>query len=402
MRGSVWGLCLLLLSWGLSPAAADRSAVERLYQQGIDLLNRGRWAEAGNAFEEVARQRGPRAEGALYWRAYASHKDGQHSAALAALDELRRSYPRSSWLDDAESLRTEIRLAANLAVDPSAQTSDESMLLALSSLLHTDQERVVQQLERYLRSGASPALKEQALLLLAQCTSERARKLLAEISLGRTHPALQLQAIRHLGSLGAGENRRILEEVYRSSQDPEVKGAVLHGLTVAGDVERLYGVARGERDPGLRRSAIQGLGSRRAAEQLRRLYKSGPQDREAVLAAMAAARQLEDLSRIAADGKEQRALRVLAVRHLGGLRGVDAGRLEKTLAEVYERETDPELRRAALDGLAIQRRDRALIAIARRERNPELRRAALQGLSRIGSREAIEFLNGVARPKEAQ
>ncbi len=407
MRTAALGIWLLLSACWLAAApltppqaGEDRAAAERLYQQGMDLLNRSRWDEAARAFDGAARQRGPRVEGALYWRAYALHKGGKGRLALAVLDELQRSSPRSSWLDDAASLRTEIQLAAGMAVDSSAQTGDESMLLALSSLLHTDQDRVVQQLDRYLRSDASPALKEQALLLLAQCTSPRARTLLAEVSRGATLPGLQLQAIRHLGSLGSGENRRLLEEVYRSSTDPEVKAAALHGLMVAGDVERLFAVARSERDPGLRRSAIQWLGTRRAAEQLRKLYGSAPQDKEAVLTAMAAARQLEDLARIAADGREPQSLRRIAARHLGSLRGVDAGRLEKALTAIYERETDRELRRAALEGLAIQRRDQALIAIARGERDPELRRAALQGLSRIGSREALEFLSGLAQPKE--
>jgi hypothetical protein len=42
------------------------------------------WARAAEQFTQVAAAGGPRAEGALYWKAYALHKLGRRDEALVA------------------------------------------------------------------------------------------------------------------------------------------------------------------------------------------------------------------------------------------------------------------------------------------------------------------------------
>ena len=62
------------------------------YQRGQGALDAKRWDDAVQYFTEVAAKNGPRADGALYWKAYALKKLGKNSEALAAIAELRKSY----------------------------------------------------------------------------------------------------------------------------------------------------------------------------------------------------------------------------------------------------------------------------------------------------------------------
>ena len=51
-----------------------------LYKQGTAAIDRGDWDAAVKAFGELARQKGERADAALYWQAYALYKGGQPDA----------------------------------------------------------------------------------------------------------------------------------------------------------------------------------------------------------------------------------------------------------------------------------------------------------------------------------
>ena len=85
---------------------------------GQSLLDGHEWEKAAQEFDRVAAQRGPQADSALYWRAYALKQAEFHGEALAALAELRRLYPMSRWLHDAAALEMEIRRAAGRTPRP--------------------------------------------------------------------------------------------------------------------------------------------------------------------------------------------------------------------------------------------------------------------------------------------
>src|SRR5438270_6241179 len=88
------------------------------YSKGTQALSEGRFSEAANIFDSVAKMRGRKAEGAAYWRAYAQNKQGLRNEALASISELRRSYPQSRWLKDASALEIEIRGMQKQSVNP--------------------------------------------------------------------------------------------------------------------------------------------------------------------------------------------------------------------------------------------------------------------------------------------
>src|SRR5881394_2840904 len=108
---------------------------ERVYQRAKKLADKGQWEEALKAFDEASQKGGDRADGALYWKAYAQNKLNQQAEALTTLAELKKSFPDSRWLKDASALEAEIRRAGRQPPgDPGSQTDEELKLLAINSL----------------------------------------------------------------------------------------------------------------------------------------------------------------------------------------------------------------------------------------------------------------------------
>jgi HEAT repeat protein len=70
-------------------------------------------------------------------------------------------------------------------------------------------------------------------------------------------PGLRREAIRQLGLVhGTGE----LEQLYRSESAPELRREILQAFFLAGDTEKLVSVAQTEKDPEVRRAAVRNLG----------------------------------------------------------------------------------------------------------------------------------------------
>src|SRR5215471_4764432 len=71
----------------------SRERDERAYQKGKSYLDKHDYTGAIEYFNEVIEEKSPRAEGALYWRAYAENKIGKRDQALVTLIELKKTYP---------------------------------------------------------------------------------------------------------------------------------------------------------------------------------------------------------------------------------------------------------------------------------------------------------------------
>src|SRR5205085_6724687 len=156
---------------------------------------------------------------------------------------------------------------------PDAQNDEELKLLALRGLMQGDPDRAVPMIEKMLAGNSSVKMQENALFVLSQARSAKAREIIAGVA-RNGNPDLQLRAIRYLGAMGIAENRQILDDVYRSSTDPAVKRAILRAFMSAGDRERLLGLAKSEKDEALRSEAVRQLGSMRAGPELADLYRS--------------------------------------------------------------------------------------------------------------------------------
>src|SRR5579863_2921537 len=100
-------------------SSADKDAA--LYVDGTRAINEGRWSDAVDLFNKVVQQHGQRAEGALYWKAYAENKEGQPGRAISTCAELRHTDPKSEWLDECGALEIEIRGHSAQPVQPQAE-----------------------------------------------------------------------------------------------------------------------------------------------------------------------------------------------------------------------------------------------------------------------------------------
>ncbi len=375
---------------GDAAADAKRDAETAAYDRGTASIDAGHWGDAITAFEDVARGAGRRADGALYWKAYAQSKAGQRPAALATLQALEKAYPQSRWLKEGKALELEMRQASGQAPRPEGEADEDLKLLALNSLMGADPERAMPMLEKMLSSGSSPKLRERALFVLAQSGSPKAREILVRTAKDASNPELQRKGIEFLALFGGPESRQTLEGLYTSASSQEVKKQILHTYLITGDKTRALAAARGEKDPELRREAIHMLGAMGAQEEAWELYRTetSPELRKALLQALfigGAADRIGELARTEKDPE----LRREAVRTLGLLGRERTG---ATLVSLYASETDGQIKRAALQGLFVQGNAEALVEIARKEKDRDLRNEAVAHLSHMNSKVGTDFM----------
>src|SRR5271154_5891377 len=74
------------------------------YKSGRSALDAGQWDQAIAFFDASIAYHSAVADDALYWKAYAQNRAGRRDQALATVALLRKSYPSSRWVDDAQAL----------------------------------------------------------------------------------------------------------------------------------------------------------------------------------------------------------------------------------------------------------------------------------------------------------
>ncbi|HTK94092.1 MAG TPA: HEAT repeat domain-containing protein [Terriglobales bacterium] len=368
--------------------AAERE--DELYQDGSDYLNDGKYQEALQKFSAVADMKGKRADAALYWKAYSHNKLSHRNEALATIAELRRQYPQSKWLKDASALELEVKQAQGQR--PSADTNgdEELKLLAIQSLMNSDQERAVPMLEQILQSPKnSPRVKDRALFVLAQSDSPRAQQAIANIAKGQQYPELQRKAIQYLGVNGTSQNKRSLVEIYNATNDVAVKRTVIHAFLTCDGKEELLAVVRNERDQDLRRDAIHTMGAMGAHNELHQMFSAAQNDadRKAVIEALGISDDVPFLAQIA------RTPGTVEVRRaaIHGL-GISGEKARAPLVEIYNNDTNPEIRNAAIEGLFINDGDDELIALARKETDPQMKRRIVEKLAVMDTKKSHEYM----------
>ena len=376
---------------GFLPQQSTASAPEDApYKDGTNYLNEGKWDAAAGKFDQVAALHGKRADSALYWKAYALNKSGRRQDALATIAELRKQYPRSTWLKDAGALEVELRQASGQPVNPQEHEDEETKLLALNSLMNSDPKRALPILQKFLSSNNSSRLKAQALFVLAQSDSQEARQTLVQVARGQSNPELQRKAIQFLATEESPQNVAALGEIYRTSNSPDVRKAVLDAYVACDCRKELLAAVQGEHDPELRRDAIQRLGAAGGRDELRQLYKSttSVDDKEAIIQGFIAEDDVEGLSEVVKTATEVR-VKSAAIRALGAVGGQHSKTL---LLQMYASEKDPEIKRALIEGLFIQDDAHDLIQLARKETDPQMRRHLIQQLSVMDDREAKDYM----------
>jgi tetratricopeptide (TPR) repeat protein len=360
---------------------------DRLYQAGLNALDAHRYDDALEAFNQVASRAASRADGAWYWKAYTLNKLGKRDEAVAAIAELRKAYPNSRWLDDAKALEVEVKQQAGRPVSPESESDEELKLLAINGVMQSDPDRGVPLVENLLKGSSSRKIKDRALYVLAQNNSPRAQQAVEQIARGGGNPDLQLKAITYLG---AGKRRQqgsnnppttpaIFPEIYASSNDLNVKRAILSVYESNNDWARIGEVARNEKSPELRNSAFARLGDRVGQPELWQIYQSetSPDVKQQILNCMHQNGNAEKLTEVARTDKDPQVRRT-AIRVLGNQR---AAVTADTFVSIYNAEQDQQNKQSIIDSLYSQGNAKALISIARNEKDQKMKLRIVERLS---------------------
>ena len=367
--------------------SAERSGNE--YQRGTRFIDRRDYEAAIKSFDQVIEAKDPKADGALYWKAYAQNKLGRRDQAQATLAQLQNEHPQSRWLNDAKALDVEVRQASGRPVSPDAEGDEELKIFAVNSLMSSDPERAVPVLTKVLRDPkAQPKLKERALFVLAQSKDPKARAALGEIAKGGGNPDLQMKAVEFLGVFGK-DNAPLLNEIYSGTNDVAVRRAVIRGMMHSRDKERLLALAKSEQNEELRREAIRMLGAMQGQAELNQLYQSetSPELRREIVRGFMMTRDVERLLTVA-KGEKDSSVRREAIQMLGTMRDEKIG---PALTAIYA-EGDSQAKQAVIDALFMQKSAGALIDLARKETDPKMKRAVVERLSLLKSKEATDYM----------
>jgi HEAT repeat protein len=370
-------------------ASATDARENELYNDGTQYMNESKWDQAVAKFDEAAKLRGRRSEGALYWKAFSQSKLGNQSGALASCADLRKTYPQSRWLKECGAL--EIQLRGGSRGEESASSEDDDLkLLALNQLMDRDEERALPLVEKFLNNTRSERLRERALFVLAQSQSPKAQQIIGDIARGKSHPELQEKAVQYIGIHGGRRGLDTLAEIYASSNSIPVKRKILQAYGISDDRAHLLTAARSETNSDLQRAAVQGLGVAGAKQELRQLYQEtkSSEMKSHILDAMIVDGDDEYFAQVA-KSEQDPALRRKAIRGIGISGGRGAG---PALVAIYQQYQDPETKRAALEGLFVSDNAKALVDLARQEKDRDMRRRIVEKLSVMDSKEARDYM----------
>jgi HEAT repeats len=375
---------------GVAPRAIMIRNDNSLYGRGLGALDEHHYDQALDDFSEVVTRGGPKADGALYWKAYTLNKLGRRDEAGAAIGQLRTAYASSHWLEDAKALELEVKQASGKPVSPETEADDDLKLMALNGLSQSDPERTYPLIEKILKGPASPKLKQKAIFVLAANSSPRAQQLLEQIARGNGNPDLQMTAIRYMVQDKQQPNRsQVLTEIYASTSDPAVKREILNAFRNSHDYDHLLQIAKSEKSQDLRQSAFGGLGDKPGNAELWQLFQSetSPEARIQIIESMYSNGSTDKLIEVARTDKDPK-VRVAAIRVLRSYKAVN---MPETMSSIYTAEQDPEVKRSIINQLAGARVPKALVDIYHKETDPKLKLEIVTRLRDMHTPEANEL-----------
>jgi len=375
---------------GFAIAGANEDRADDLYDRARDLIEQGKFDRALGDLDRLIDLKSNRTDAALYWKAYSLGKLGRKADALSAIADLQQKFKDSRWVKDAKALELEVRQSTGQPVSPESQNDEELKLMALRGLMNSDAERAMPIIEQMLAGPNSPKVKDRALFVLSQSNSSRAREIIANVAKGGSNPDLQLRAIKYLGIMGGNDNRQILADVYRASSDSAVKRSIIRSFMVSGDRTRLLGLAKGETVPELRGDAVQQLGAMGAHAELAELYttETSVDVKKRILQAMFVGGNADKLIELAKTEKDP-TLRRTAVRNLG-LMG--SSKTAEAIKSIYQSDATPEIRKEAINALFLQNNAKTLVDLARAEKDPQMKKEIVSKLSIMHSKDATDYL----------
>jgi HEAT repeat protein len=295
------------------------------YDEGQKALREQNWSVAAEQFEKAIKADKDNADASMYWRAHALYKAGRSKEAERQVRSLQRKYPDSRWLKEAQVLQIENDSASALtSASEDALVDEELRMFALAQLMDRDPDRALPLVLDALKNSDSENVRGDTLFMLGMSDDPRAQEAIAKIARDHNDPKLQADAIRMLGISSNQPSLDLLASLYRDSDSVQVKQAVIEAYMIADDsgdlAETMVDLLRKEKDPALQKEIIQTLGLMDATDELKALYPTLT-DHDTKVATLEAFFLAGD---------------------------------SQTLRQVLETETDPELRKTAIQGIAME------------------------------------------------
>ena len=296
------------------------------YDEGQKALREQDWTVAADYFKRSIRADKQTADASMYWRAHALYKAGRKKEAERQISTLVRKYPDSRWVKEAQVLQIEHDSTTSVIADVVDENGmDEDLrMFALAQLMERDPERALPLVLDVLKSTDSESVRSDTLFMLGMSDDPRAQEAIARVARDSKDPDLQANAIHMLGISSNQPSIDLLADLYKNSDSIEVTQAVIHAYMIGDEsgelVDILSGLLKTESNPELQRDIIRTLGLMDATDALREIYPT-----------------LKDSETKAA---------VLEAYFLAGDTQI--------LKQILETETDPELRKAAIHGIAME------------------------------------------------
>ena len=269
---------------------------------------------------------------------------------------------------------------------------EELAVAALEGLMSQPPQRALPILKKVLAGSQTTLVKRRAVFVLSQIESPEAQEILLQAARSPTSE-LRGEAIRSIGIGGDVKSLDALQAIYAAG-DADVKKDILQAWMIAEHKSAVYQVAANAKTEEEASEAIRMLGVMGATEELRKLGDR-PQSTSGLLDAYAIAGDLEGLLKIA-NGTGAHALRVDAVRRIGI---IDTDPARAALRDLYTRNTDADIKDAALQGMMIADDDKGILALYRAAKTPAEKRTLLRTLSTMDSDAALEAIDATLEKK---
>lgn len=192
---------------------------------------------------------------------------------------------------------------------------------ALDRLMVTDATRVIPILKQIVLASENAREASRALFVLAQSGKPEARQTVVQVAMLASEP-VRIAAVKEIGRFGGPDASQDLMRVYASS-DLAVKMQVVTSLGERAERTALLQIAKSEKDPSVKATAILTAGQAggpEVKEQLRLLYKQvGMDAKRPIILGLFSARAEDELIRIADEEKDPqlRAEALMRLRLLG-------------------------------------------------------------------------------------
>lgn len=281
---------------------------------------------------------------------------------------------------------------------------------ALNALAQMDANSVLPVVKKVLarRDECTRELRRRALYVVGRQAGPEAAGIILDVAKNDTESSIRSEAMRWLPRVAGDNAVPQLEEMLRTSTDESTQRSIVSTLN-AMDSERSRRAVRAiiERPDATERVRYEAIGSflRERNERqptaddqnyIRGLYAKleSARLREAVLVSLSRVETTENqqfMMQIVRNQNETPSLRAAALSRLGRMESVSVG----DIARLYDVADTRSLREQVINGLSQRKENQAvekIIEIARKDTDPQIRRAAINALSRSNNELAKKFL----------